>query len=231
MLRLRKYDFTLEYKPGKEMIFADALSRNYLKEVPKQEIPDSEMDYVIHAVISDLPISQERLNQFEEETEKDETLQLLSEYVRNGWPRNGGIVVPEVKPYYNVRDEITLARGLVLKSSLIIVPTSMRKEMKKLIHQGHQGVEKCRLRARTAFNWPGMSSEIEELVSSRATCLEHRNYQQKDEPIQHDVPSSPWMKVGLDLFTLKNNKYMLIVDYYKVHEVYICSTRYCKNCH
>ena len=38
------------------MIVADALSRNYLKEVPKQEIPGSEMDYVIHAVISDLPI-------------------------------------------------------------------------------------------------------------------------------------------------------------------------------
>ena len=161
------------------------------------------------------------MNQCKEETEKDETLQLLSEYVRNGWTRNRGSVVPEVKPYYNVLDEITLARGLALKSDLIIVPTSMRKEMKKLIHQGHQGVEKCRLRARTAFYWPGISSDIEELVLSCATCLEHQNYQQKEELIQHDVPSSPWMKVGLDLFTLKNEKYMLIVDYYSKH-IEIC---------
>ena len=79
-----------------------------------------------------------------------------------------------VKPYYNIRDEITLARGLVLKSGLIIVPTSMRKEMKKLIHQGHQGIKKCRLRARTALYWPGISSEIEDLVSSCTTCLEHQ---------------------------------------------------------
>ena len=66
-----------------------------------------------------------------------------------------------------------------------------------------------------------MSSEIEELVSSCATCLEHRNYQQKEELIQHDIPSSPWMKVGLDLFTLKSKKYMLIVDYYSKY-IEIC---------
>ena len=212
MLRLQRYDFTLGYKAGKEMMVAEALSRNYLKEVPKQEIPDSEVDYVINAVISDLLISEERLNQLEEEAEKDETLQLLSEYVRNGWPRNRGSVVSEVKQYYNVRDEITLARGLVLESGLIIVPTSMRQE--KLLHQGHQGVKQCRLRARTAFYWPGMSSEIEELISSCPTCLEHRNYQQNEELIQHDVPSSPWMKVRLDLFTL-------IVDYYSKY-IEIC---------
>ena len=91
------------------------------------------MDYVIHAVISDLPIIQKRLNQFTDETEKDETLQHVSEYVRNGWSRHRGSVVPEVKPYYNFRDEITLARGLILKSGLMIVPTSMRREMKKFI--------------------------------------------------------------------------------------------------
>ena len=66
-----------------------------------------------------------------------------------------------------------------------------------------------------------MSSEIEELVSSCATCLEHRNYQQKEELIQHDIPLSPWMKVGLDLFTLKSKKYMLIVDYYSKY-IEIC---------
>ena len=29
----------------------------------------------------------------------------------------------------------------------------MQKEMKKLLHQGHQGIEKCRLRARAALYW------------------------------------------------------------------------------
>ena len=127
MLRLQRYDFTLEYIPGKQMNVADALTRNYLKAVPSQEIADFEMNYVIHAVISDLPISQERLKHFKEETEKDETLQLLSEYIRNVWQSQKGSVHPEVKPYYNVCDEITLARGLVLKSGLIIVPNKHAK--------------------------------------------------------------------------------------------------------
>ena len=196
------------------MNVADALSKNYLKEVPNQEITESQMDYVIHAVISDLPISQERFSQFKEETEKDGTFQLLSEYIRNGWPSHKGSVHSEVKPYYIVRDEITLARGLVLKSGLINVTTSMRKEMQKLIHQGHQGIDKCRLRAKAALYWHGISSEIEDLVSPCTACLEHQNYQQKEGLIQHDIPPSPWMKVGLDLIMLKSKKCMLMVDYY-----------------
>ncbi len=103
-------------------------------------------------LLSNLSISQEKVNQSREETEKDETLQLLSEYIRNGWPENRCIVVPKVKPYYNILDEITPARCLVLKSCLMIVPARMQKEMKKLIHQGHQGDEKCKMRARTSFN-------------------------------------------------------------------------------
>ena len=109
------------------MNLADALSRNYQKEVPNQEILDSRINCVIHSVISDLPISQEILNQFKEETEKDETLQLLSEYIKNGWPSLKSSVHSAVKLYCNVREELKLARGLIQKSGLLAVPKCMRK--------------------------------------------------------------------------------------------------------
>ena len=38
LLRLQKYDVTILYKPGKNMIFADHLSRNVVKTVPKFQL-------------------------------------------------------------------------------------------------------------------------------------------------------------------------------------------------
>ena len=213
LLRLYRYDFTLNYIPGKNMVVSDALSRAYLKD-QKPEISDAEMDYMIHSVISSLPISDEKLKQFQTETSKDETLRTLPKHVMNGWPKNKNNTNPTTMPYFNIGDEISVANGLVLKGERIIVPLSMRKEMKQIIHSGHQGIEKCKARAREALYWPGMSAEIADIVSACSTCQEHRNYQQCEELLNHEVTREPWIKVGADLFTLKRKNYLLVVDYF-----------------
>ena len=46
LLRLYRYDFTLNYTPGKNMVVSDALRRAYLKD-QKPEISDAKMNYMI----------------------------------------------------------------------------------------------------------------------------------------------------------------------------------------
>ena len=141
-------------------------------------------------------------------------MRTLHKYVMNGWPKNKNDINPTTMPYFNIHDEISVANGLVLKGERIIVLLSMRKEMKQIIHSGHQGIEKCKARAREALYWPGMSAEIADIVSACSTCQEHRNYQQCEELLNHEVPREPWIKVGADLFTLKRKNYLLVVDYF-----------------
>ena len=100
------------------------------------------MNYIIHSVISSLPISDEKLKQFQIQTSKDETLTTLHKYVTNGWSTNKNDINPTTMPYFNIRDEISVANGLVSKGDRIIVPLSMRKDMKQISHSGHQGIEK-----------------------------------------------------------------------------------------
>ena len=195
------------------MVVSDALSRAYLKD-QKPEISAAEMNYMIHSVISRLHVSDEKLKQFQIETSKDETLMTLHKYVMNGWPKNKNDINPTTMPYFNIHDEISIANGLVLKGDLIIVLLSMRKEMKQIIHSGHQGIEKCKARAREALYWPGMSAEITDIVSACSTCQEHRNCQQCEELLQHEFPTEPWIKVSAELFTLKRKNYLLVVDYF-----------------
>lgn len=84
--------------------------------------------------------------------------------------------------------------------------------MKEIIHQGHNGITRCKSRARQSIYWPGMNSEIDDFVSRCPQCLTHRNQQQKETLIQHNVPEVAWTKVSSDLFTLYGHNYV-ITDY------------------
>ena len=90
----------------------------------------------------------------------------------------------------------------------------MRSEIKSSIHQGHQGQEKCILRARNSVFWPGINHEIIELVSQCAECLNHHNREKREPLLPHDIPSTPWTKVACDLFTTYGKEYLLIIDYH-----------------
>jgi hypothetical protein len=55
LLRLQRYDFDVEFTPGKYLYIVDTLSRAYLSEISESEIP--EVEYQKHCVVSNLPIS------------------------------------------------------------------------------------------------------------------------------------------------------------------------------
>lgn len=59
-----------------------------------------------------------------------------------------------------------------------------------------------------------MSQDIEELISKCSVCQEHRNKNQKEPLLPHEVPNRPWSKLGADIFQFGNEQYLLIVDYY-----------------
>jgi hypothetical protein len=113
--------------------------------------------------------------------------------------------------YWNFREELTLHDGLIMKNKRIVIPNSLRKEMLEKVHYGHAGIEKCRSRARDVMYWPGINTDISNMISKCIVCNDHRNRNQK-EP--HELPDRPWQKIGVDLFELEGHKYVLLVDYY-----------------
>ena len=62
-LRLWKYEFNLKYSPGKIILVSDALSRGYIKN-SKPVFDENSLIHHVHFVISNPPMSNERLEQF-----------------------------------------------------------------------------------------------------------------------------------------------------------------------
>ena len=64
-----------------------------------------------------------------------------------------------------------------------------------------------------AIYWHGITNDINEMIGQCAACVNERPPQQKETLRSHGIPSTPWAKVGMDLFAHVNDTYLIIVDY------------------
>ena len=151
------------------MLVSETLSRSHLSHSESEFTEDSLIHHV-HSVLLNLPISETRLKQFQLETKNDPILQTLITYTTHEWPEKH-LIPTDLLPYYTHRSDITFCEGILLKNERVIVPTTLRAEMKPLIHQGHLGIENCKNRARQSLFWLLMKSEIEDMIKKCPTCL------------------------------------------------------------
>ena len=91
-------------------MIADTLSR--LSSRDRDEIPG--MQVKIHQLVEFSPVE---LQQIKDETAKDGTLQFLTQQVVQGWPDSIKKVHPEIKPFWNNRDDIFIQEGVTIRKS------------------------------------------------------------------------------------------------------------------
>ena len=180
---------------------------------PGAETATMEEEYRV-LTVHNLPITTQKLEQFKVEVNADTVLQKLSETVKQGWPERKSMVDPVIREYWSIKDEINVQDQFLLRWERLIVPATLRTEMLQKIHENHLGIEKCKRRARDILYWPGMNDQIAQMVARCEVCLTFRKSQQKEPMKGHQIPDDPWKKVGIDLFQLDKENYVVISDYY-----------------
>ncbi|UYV81368.1 hypothetical protein LAZ67_20000963, partial [Cordylochernes scorpioides] len=197
--------------PGKELLDADALSRQPLlaTEGSEKERPTSAH---INAVLSSLTDKDEMLTKIFEAQQEDTTLKAVVNYLEQGWPDKKKMS-QALLSYWHVKDELGVQNGLLMRSCRLVIPASMKLEILDKLHDGHFGITKTRLRARETVWWPGISEEIAETVRKCSVCIQEAV--SKHEPlIPTNFPTRPWQKIGMDLFKFENKWYLVVIDYY-----------------
>ena len=102
-LRLARYDYSIAHAPGKLLYTADALSRAPCagRERSAQEL-DDEVEVFVAGVLSALPATEQRLNEYRNAQEQDLLCSNVAKYCRAGWPAKHTIE-SELIPYWKVR--------------------------------------------------------------------------------------------------------------------------------
>jgi len=168
----------------------------------------------VHLVKSVLPLSEKVQEQFRQTYKNDKEMQTLIQMIMSGWPDDKSAVPTLAKNYWNFRDELSVDDELVFKGTKLLIPQKWRAEMLERIHEGHQGIEKCINRAKSAMFWIGMTKDIQQRVQRCEVCQTYAPQQQKETLQQHERPDVPWLKIGCDCFHYEGKEYLLAVDYY-----------------
>ena len=66
--------------------------------------------------------------------------------------------------------DVSYARVLLFKGDRLVLPNMLGYDVAKNIHEGHQGISKCRERANSAMWWPGINQQLAEFVTKCPVC-------------------------------------------------------------
>ena len=191
-LRLQPYRFKIQYIPGPENP-ADVLSRLPLPHQPHVEQSIAE-EYINYIVTNAVPKAM-TLDQIEKASLADPLLQRVQTCILSGtWPKQ-----PDLRAYSQVRDELSVQNGIILRGTRIVMPCELQKSTLDLAHQGHQGIIKTKQLLRQKVWWPGLDKDVDTMIGQCLPC-QAQGARTNPEPLHMSpMPAEPWHTLHIDL--------------------------------
>ena len=146
------------------------------------------------------------------ETAKDPILSQLMRFVKEGWPH---AFSEELKDFKKLENSLSTENGCVFYGLRVIIPSTLRNHILKLLHLGHFGMQRMKQLARSTVYWPRIDFDIENLCRKCTSCGQFQN--KPDKPSIHlwMMPEKPWSRLHLDhAINFLGRNWLVLVDAY-----------------
>ena len=204
---LSAYNYSIRYKPGKQLCNADALSR---LPSPTTTTHDCVPEDVV-MVINHLSSTSATAASIKEWTAKDKVLSCVLRFLLTGWPEKK--LDKEFQPYSSRKEELSVLDGCILWASRVVIPPPGQKLLLDELHETHPGKSKMKALARSYVWWPEIQTDIENMVNSCPVCQETRASPAPAPLHPWEWPSQPWSRIHLDFAgPLYGYHYLILVD-------------------
>jgi len=162
-LILSSYKYTLQYRRTSEHLDADCMSRLPLSDTWNPKCENVECYFLDSDVGSTVTCAE-----IKQATRVDPVLSRVYSYVINGWPKT--VTDPDLRPYKERQDQLTIEQGCVLWGMRVVVPDVLRDQVLDEIDETHPEISRMKAVARSFVWWPNLDMQIETKVASCTVC-------------------------------------------------------------
>ena len=124
------------------MYLADTLSR-----APPQQNSSNEV----------LSIRSTSLENICRQSQQDSSIKALQKVIENVWPETKNNLCHQIKPHFNVYNQLSVEDGIVSKGDQCLVLISLGPEVPCGVHRSHIDIKGCPKHARESVYWPRMT--------------------------------------------------------------------------
>ena len=133
------------------------------------------------------------------------------------WADSRSLESGDMKPFYNVRERLSVVDGLVIymfdaSHVRLVVPEQLRGKVTENLHSGHQGLDSMLRRARQSVYWPGLEGDLAHDRNRCATFEQNSPSQPKEPMTPTQSPEYPFQHVAMDLFQVNGSHYLAYID-------------------
>ncbi|BES87377.1 Hypothetical Protein NTJ_00182 [Nesidiocoris tenuis] len=202
---LQGFNFEIEYRRSSEHGNADCLSR-FPVDKEEDEYFDFDINVFSLSQIAKLPVTSREISR---ELATDFEAKPLLDALK------GGTTLPGGNFSGHPQHEFSMNHDCLFWNQRVYIPQNLRKRILKELHEGHQGMVKCKALARSFVWWPKISDDIDTMVSNCWSCVKSENNPAKFPFHRWQTPASPMERIHVDYAgPFKNHYFLIIVDAY-----------------
>lgn len=117
------------------------------------------------------------------------------------------------KPFINRSSELSIEFGVIMWGYRIVIPSKLRHKLLQSVHASHFGIVKTKSLARSFMWWPGIDSDLEDMIKNCTACLSVRPDPPKAPLIPWEATDRVWSRIHIDFAgPIKKNYFLIISD-------------------
>ncbi|KAL1446405.1 hypothetical protein WDU94_012412 [Cyamophila willieti] len=193
---LSGFDYTVQFKKGKENQNVDCLSRIPIDThlCSSDQYIGDEVNQLYAELILQVSSAKVTSESIKEETQKDDKLKQL---------------IFELKNNSN-ESTYTLVDDVLFYKDRVVIPVSLQSQILSELHETHLGVMKMKQLARRYVYWTNIDRDIERLVRGCETCAQIKSSPPKVSVHPWECPQGNWERIHIDYAGPFQNAYFLV---------------------